>query len=858
MLAALVVVSGLLATDAHSTGHPTDPRTPVEALAGFAASLPTGTTITPAGTEVQGHLGLLPQEMAVSPSHRWLAISTSGNATKTVSFVDVAAGRVAQILDLNKPSFAGIAFKDEDTVYASGGTNNSLYVLKRGADGKFAVSGQPIPTGSFPALIAFEPAHRFLYAANDMSNNLTVVDTSSNQPVASVPTGDHPYGLATDGTHLYVSNWGGATVSEYQLAAGLPVPTGVAPNPAGYTDIRQFAPVPTTAGRVANVGAHPSALALDAAASRLYVADGNEDAVSVVDTKAMREIARVRVSPALKVATPRSSAPGALALDGAHHLFVANGGNNAIAVIDTRRAETRPGAAVLGYLPTGWYPSALRLLGDELYYANAKGDGPDSLSGGGTGVLFQGRGVPPDGTLWHFTASAMLSQIGHQTAAVIADNRWGRLPGNVTAAGTPLANIHHVVFVLRENKTFDEEFSDIPGANGQQCQTPGQTATWHPDRRVYTCPDRKPPLLTYGRQITPNNHALAQRYALLNDFDVDTETSIIGHQWATASQLSDFAQRTYGSTEGWTSQEPGFAPQNGAVDIATPGGGYLFTSIVRAGRSARVYSGGFDATPVSARPENIANIVRSDDMLVPIGVDSGLYPDTLRVQEFERDVTQNGLADFSYIWLPDDHTVGGLPGNLTPQSQVATNDLATGQLVDWLSHSAYWHDTVVLVDEDDPQSGQDHVSGYRSIFMVASPWAKRGYVTARRYDMSSLLRTIELILDVPAISQNDLTGFAMTDLFTGTPDMTPYTALMPEVPPTLNPPQGPWAQASRAINFTRVDPDGQDRIALNRMLAQMAVAGDHGLAMLPGHGSTPAEQWLALVQAGPSFRSLFP
>lgn len=835
------------------------PAGPAQAYASLAATLPSGSQITPLGTEVSGSLGLVPETIAVSPSGRWLATSDSGNDTKTVSFVDRTANRVVQVLNLQRPSFSGIAFKDDDTVYVSGGTYNAVYVLKRGADGKFAISGSPIPTGYFPAQLSFDPGRRFLYVANDMSNSLTVIDTGSGPgtPIASLPTGDHPFGVLLAGDRLYVSNWGGGTVSEYQVVNGLPVPTGAAPNPGGYTDLRSVAPLPASAGRVAQVGAHPTALAMDSAAHRLYVSNGNDDSVSIVDSTAMKEIARVLVAPVLATTTPKSSAPGALLLDGAGHLLVANGGNNALAVVDVKRAEIRPGNALLGYLPTGWYPSALALVADQLYYANAKGDGPDSTSGGGTGVLFQGRGVPPNGTLWHFTLATELKQLGGYTAAVSANNHWRTLPGNVSGAATALANLHHVVFVLRENKTYDEEFSDIPGGNGQQCQTAGQVATWHPASRTYSCPDGKPPLLVYGRQITPNSHALAQRWSLLDNFDVDAETSIIGHQAATASQLSDFAQRTYGNTEGWTSQEPGFAPQNGVFDIATPGGGYLFTDIVRAGRSARVYSGGYDATPVSARPDNVADIIRSDDLLVPLGVDSGLYPDTLRIQEFERDVSQNGLADFSYLWLPDDHTVGGLPGNLTPQSQVATNDLATGQLIDFLSHSSYWHDTAVFVEEDDPQSGQDHVSGYRSIFMVASPFAKRGYHNSARYDMSSLARTIELILDVPAISQTDLTANSMVDLFTSTPDPAPYTTLTPEVPPTLNPPQGPWAATSRSIDFTRVDPAGSDGAKLAAMLRQMAARGDGGLPMQPGHGGNAAEQWAALVAAGRDFRSLW-
>ncbi|HEX6547481.1 MAG TPA: bifunctional YncE family protein/alkaline phosphatase family protein, partial [Candidatus Dormibacteraeota bacterium] len=801
LLGLAAIAAGLFATDGGR-----GVARPDQAAAALAAGLPNGVTITPAGTEVdssQVHFGLLPQELALSPSGRWLATSEPGNDTKTVSLIDVAANRVVQNLDLKRPSFAGIVFKDDDTLFVSGGTYNGLYVLKRGASG-FAISDPPIPTGYFPAQLALDPSRKYLYVANDMSNNLTVIDADRRAVIGTEPAGDHPYGVLATADHLYVSNWGGATVNEYMVAGGGAV---VAPS-----------------GRTAKVGEHPSALALDAAAGRLYVADGNSDAVSVVDTGTMQEISRIRVAPVLgpKPTSPLSAAPGALVLSGSY-LFAADGGNNSLAVVDTRRVQ-RPDSALLGYIPAGWYPSALRVVGNRLYYANAKGNGPTASSAGGTGVLFQGRGTPPLGTVWSLPVSQAIAQIRGYSAAVAANNRWHTLPGTLSAAGTPLQHIKHVVYVLRENKTFDEEFSDIPGGNGQQCQTKGQTATWHPDTRTYTCPDGKPPLLVYGRQVTPNNHALAQKYALLNDFDVDVETSIIGHQWAHASQLSDFAQRTYGNTEGWTSQEPGFAPQNGVFDIAYPAGGYLFDAVMKSGHTARDYSGGFDAADVSARPSNLQKLVDNTDFLVPIGVDSGLYPDTLRVREFERDVAANGLADFSYIWLPDDHTVGGLPGNLTPQSQVATNDIATGQLVDFLSHRPEWKDTAVFVIEDDPQSGSDHVSGYRSIFMVASPWAKRGYVSGQHYDMSGLLRTMELVFDVPPMSENDLTIAPMTELFTETPDYSGFTWLTPEVPPTLNPPDGPFAAASRAMDFRRID----SAQGLDALLARMAL-GDHGV-----------------------------
>ena len=834
-----------------------------------ATPLPSGAVITPAGAEVNANgitnaFSLLPQSIAVSPDGHWLATSDSGNDKKGVTIVNAQTNTVFQHLDLNKPTFAGIAFADDDTVYLSAGTDNGVWKLTRpDPTAQFSLaSSAPIPTGYYPAGLGFvsteSPPHT-LYVVNEMSNNLTVMDTSGQAPPLNVPTGDHPYGVAFAPGHAYVSNWGGGTVTEYDANG---VPTGLSPNPGGYTDYTTIAPLPTAVGRVAQVGRHPSAMFSDPATHRLYVTDGNDDAVSVVDTTTMTETARISVAPPLRKGTPAplSSSPGALALYG-RYLFVALGGDNAIAVVDVDAKNPRK--ALLGFIPTGWYPSALQIQNGVLYYANAKGDGPSSSSAGGTGVLFEGRGVPPNGSLWYLPVTQALSNLGGYTYEVYQDNDWTSLPGAVTAQGTPLTHIKHVVYILRENKTYDEEFSDLAGGNGQPCQTSGATATYNASAESYTCSDGKPAVLTYGNEITPNNHYLARHYALLDNFDVDVETSIIGHQYANASQLSDFAQRTYGSTEGWTSQEPGFAPQNGALDIAYPGDGYIFGAVAATGHSVRAYSGGFDAVDVSARPTNLEQVLEDTDLLVPLGVDSGLYPDTLRAQEFERDVSTRGLADFSFIWLSDDHTTGGLPGNLNPQSQVATNDIATGQVVDYLSHSQYWKDTAVFVIEDDPQSGSDHVSGYRSIFMLASPWAKRGYHSSQHYDMSSMLRTMELIFGTPPLSQTDLAVKPMTDLFTDTPDFSPYCPgqpatqncwLTPQVPPTLNPPQGPWATASARFDFTRVDPLGFG--AFMRWMEQ--TAGNYGwLRVNPIYGTSVDQQWEAVLRAGVNYARLF-
>lgn len=825
-----------------------------------ATELPSGATITPAGAEIQPSasgdgFGLLPQTISVSPDGAWMATSDSGNNTKSVTIIDIAKHQVFQHLDLDRPTFAGIDFQDDDTLYVSAGTDSGVWKLTRpDSASKFALASPlPTPTGYFPAQLAFAPTENprhTLFVVNDMSNNLTLFDTTGGAPPLTVPTGDHPYGIAFAPGHAYVSNLGNGTVTEYDAKGA---PAGLSPNPAGYTDYTTIAPLPTAIGRVAQVGRHPTAMFSDPATHRLYVADGNDDAVSVVDTATMTEVERISVAPPLQkgIQAPLSSAPGGLALYG-RYLFVALGGDNAIAVVDVNAKS--PSKALLGFIPTGWYPSAVQIQNGVLYYANAKGDGPNAGSAGGSGFLFQGRGTPPRGSMWYLPVSQALSNLGGYTYEVYQDNNWTALPGAVTAKGTPLTHIKHVVYVLRENKTYDEEFSDIAGANGQPCQTAGATASYNPSSESYTCSDGKPAVLTYGKEITPNNHALAQRYALLDNFHVDVETSIIGHQYANASQLSDFAQRTYGSTEQWSKQEPGFFPNNGTFDVAYPGDGYIFGAVAATGHSVRAYSGGYDAVDVSARPTNLEQILEDTDLLVPIGLDSGLYPDTLRVQEFERDVATRGLADFSFLWLADDHTVGGLPGNLNPQSQVATNDIATGQLVDYLSHSPYWKDTAVFVIEDDPQSGSDHVSGYRSIFMLASPWAKRSYHSSQHYDMSSMLRTMELIFGTPPLSQTDLAVDPMTDLFTDTPDFSGYSALTPQVPPTLNPPQGPWATATRQFDFTKVDPLGFG--AFMRRMEQ--TAGNYGwLRMSPVYGTTSEQQWEAVIRAGTDYARLF-
>ncbi|MGH2727515.1 MAG: hypothetical protein ACRDKS_11150, partial [Actinomycetota bacterium] len=385
--------------------------------------------------------------------------------------------------------------------------------------------------------------------------------------------------------------------------------------------------------------------------------------------------------------------------------------------------------------------------------------------------------------------------------------------------GHGINNVKKVIYVVRENKTFDQEFGDIAAANA------------------------RPDLVRYGREITPNSHAMAETWALLDNFYVNTETSIIGHQYSNAGQLSDYTQRTFGNTLLWTGSSDGRIPDEGFAEVSFPNSGYLIDNVLRHGKTARTY--GLEGGRVSVGKEAVSKDVNNIDLAFPPGFDNGSYPDTLRVREFLNDVKIRGLSDFTYIWLPADHTSAGIPGYYGPNEMVASNDVATGMVLDWLSHSKYWHEAAMFVVEDDPESGKDHVSPYRSIFMGASPWLKRGYHSSEHFTVPGLLRTMEIALGLPAMSQNEHSAEPMLDLFTTAPDLTPYEVKTADVPPAFNPPLGAYAERSLKLNLAVVD---QDEAEIAELLEDMLV--NDPVETIPiddRFGKTAAEKWRTVM-----------
>ena len=586
------------------------------------------------------------------------------------------------------------------------------------------------------------------------------------------------------------------------------------------------------------VGLHPTALTFDKASTRLYVANSNEDTVSVIDLTATHkfapEIARIPVRPGKGL--PFGSMPNGLALstDGST-LYVANGGNNAIAVVhlDDLHADPSPSIAattvataiataaptqapaatlsatgpnaagkstVVGFIPTEWYPVGVVLSpdGKQLYVANNKGEGSLNVAAG-----FDAKSV--------FNLTGSVSLIGVPTAAQLTDyttqvdansgyttsvaSAIQKPRANATAATRPGADRRAVGVQARhlhhQGKPHLRSGVRRHGQGQQQCQ-----------------------LAQFPRSVSPNHHALADRFGLLDNYYASAVNSADGHQWTDEAIANVFAERVYGNYPN-NSAFNTTAYGNDSLDLAPDS---LWTNAVRHGVSLRNYGEGATDKLVMVNQKQSDGTYKPVDSInwkdiytnwknkgdqftfnnialppVLLKTEDQAYPgfntlitDQVRADEWQREfsgyVKDNNLPQFQVLWLPTDHTSGVRTGVPTPGAQVADNDLALGRIIDTLSHSPYWKDTVVFVTEDDAQNGTDHVDGHRTVGLVISAYNKTGQVNSTLYNQTSMVRTMEQIMGLPPMNQFDLTATPMSDVFSATPDLTPYTTLPNQVP----------------------------------------------------------------------------
>ncbi|WP_414663351.1 bifunctional YncE family protein/alkaline phosphatase family protein [Horticoccus sp. 23ND18S-11] len=759
-----------------------------------------------------------------------LPIATAGTRRATVRSDDPEIN--ASVAFNGKPGIQGLVVDASGRPYLTAATTGEVRLLtvEQGAIRTVAGKLGAQVTGTIALAARKNAAGQRLAVIPIIAKNVAaVIDVETGRLLASVPTGIAPVGAAinADGTIAYVSNWAGRVAEAGDRTA----PTGLAKGADQVViDERGIASTGTltkidlrTLRAVATLRTelHPTALAWDEPRHRLYVANGNSDSVSVVDTRTDTVQPAFALRPFSEV-TP-GVAPTALAVsaDGST-LYVACGGINAVAVLDAARGTMK------GLIPTAWYPNGLALSADGTHLAVSTllGIGSGSKEGKEKRFVHAYRGsisvvpVPDAAQLASYTTA--VAENNHMpirgAAAAASAIRTARPAATAipVRAGEP-SLIEHVVYVVKENRTYDQVFGDMKKGNGD------------------------PSLVMFGSKVTPNQHRLADRYVLLDNFYASGGNSGDGHQWITQSNETDYAM-----WPGWAGRS---YPFDGTDPVAYASGGFMWDYALRAKKTVQVF--GEFAPRVSrqpgepTRPELLAQwrAGRTFDTLwqtrSPIPPLDGVLarnfpgystqiPDVVRARIFAGEVKKweaaGRMPNLVFLQLPSDHTNGTSPGSHTPSAMVADNDLALGQVVEALSHSSFWKKMAIFVVEDDAQNGVDHVDGHRTVALAISPYARRNYVDSTFYANPSMAKTIQLILGLPTMSLFDLIANDMRASFQDQPDFTPYVAVEPaQSLDELNPPakalRGEARKAAEESLTMRFDvPDAAPTERLNRIV----------------------------------------
>ena len=756
---------------------------------------PGGWMLTPVGRQVR--LGDRPLSIAMSPDDNTLLVGNDGQSTQSLMVIDRASGTVTQTIAYPPPEalFIGLTYSpDGKKVYAAAGGNNKIRVYA--VDGQHLVEGDAIvlPTerdgkklNLYPAGLDISADGNTLFVANNLDDSLTVLDLPKSSIKATVPVGHNPYAvrLSFDGNSVYVSNWGEQSVSVVDI------PT---------SKVRE-----TVA-----VGAHPSALALSAMRHELYVANTDSDSISVIDTTETRVARTISLAPYADA--QQGSSPNALAVHG-NTLYVANAGNNDVAVIQLDATDQ-----VRGLIPTAWYPTALAVSasGNQLYVVNAKGLGAGPNSENGPNPY--DRGFTPANQYVGSMAVGSLSIIDvpnqaaldTYTQQVVSNNGFdeGAQVGNPSAVaqviprrpGDP-SHIKHVIYVIRENRTFDQVLGSLGKGNGD------------------------PSLNLFDDDSAPNARELARRFVTLDNFYADAEVSADGWNWSTAAEANTYVQKNWPANYSPRNRPYEFEGGNLATAPGkSPEKSYLWDWMDSASISYRNYGFWVFGGKVASTAPNLGQFTDLNYPAYDLTV-----TDQTRIEEWLGEFRQyeaNGnLPTVEMVRLPSDHTAGTKPGAPTPRAYVADNDLALGRLVDAVSHSTFWPETAIFVVEDDAQNGPDHVDAHRTVALVISPYTQTGGLDSTLYSTSSMLRTIELIIGLPPMSQFDAAATPMLSSFTDSPRLQPFTAMVPSQPlDELNTAASPMAAESQAMDFSAED--RAPEVALNRAIWQSVRGAD--------------------------------
>jgi YVTN family beta-propeller protein len=826
---------------------------------------PVNQVLTPYGIQVELR-GMRPQVLALSPNGQLLA--TSGKTSEIV-IVDPATGLIRQHVPLpsdtvNEPqpevvspnilhpdkkgqvSFTGLVFSPDGSRLFLANVNGSVkvFTVARHGDvtGTFSIplphAHAPRRTNEIPAGLALSRDGRRLYVALNLSNRLGEFDASNGTLLRLYDVGVAPYDVALVGSKAYVSNWGGRRPQAGDITGPAGRGTTVKVDSVRYiANEGSVTVIDLRAGKVLGeiiTGLHACALALHPGRRYLVCANAASDNLSVIDlrTDKVIETIWVKQSPADLF----GASPNALAFDGrGQRLYVANGTQNAVAVVDFKPGRSK----LIGLVPVGWFPGAIAYdqRKEKLYVANIKGLASSKKLDGESGQMgfnsLQHHGslsllpVPKNGELARLSEIVWRNFRREQMALANLAPRPSQPPRPVPERIGEPSVFKHVVYVIKENRTYDQVLGDDPRGNGDSS------------------------LCTFGERITPNQHKLVREFALLDNTYCAGILSADGHQWSTTAFGTDYLEKSFAS---WPRSYPDGMGKDENDALAYAPSGFIWDNALAHGKTLRNY-GEFAAPAVkwrdskkkgapdflacyrtwkgqsnevifasypmveSIRPYQPTNYV-GWEMVVP-----DQYRADLVIRELREAEAGGEFPNLVIICLPNDHTSGTAKGSPTPASCAADNDLAFGRIVEAISHSRFWKETVIFAIEDDPQAGWDHVSGYRTTAYCVSPYTRRGAVVTTQYNTTSLLRTIEQILGLPPMNQFDATATPMSACFADTPDFTPFTAVPSNVPlDEMNPEPKKVsdrllrrnAYVSGRLNFRKPDACPED--VLNRIL----------------------------------------
>lgn len=815
--------------------------------------LSTNQIIRPAGTQVE--FRGRPAAMAISPDGKTAAYLNG--YYKSIVLLDVENNTIKQEFDEagSSASHTGIAYSHDGKQLFASQANGRLLIADVNIDGSISLDetvSLPVTSGNpYPAGLAQSEDGRNIYVALSRNNTLGVFDLAGRSLSKEIPVGNDPFGVVVKGNIAYVTNRGGRPVEEGDFtnnSSGTEIVAdktigSAATGTVSVVDLKQGIEIATI-----KVELHPTAMLLKD--HYLFVTNTNSDSISVIDTNTNRVIKSIAVEPFS--GAPFGSSPNGLAMMQGNRLVVSLGRNNALAVYRIGKKLTHA-VEYQGLIPTAWYPAAVIAddKNERLIVSNAKGIGsfgPERSIGPDPATNKTGHWVhsymgstslidyPRKGELRAYTEQVLKNNNWTELAREYEEDRKARHERYKHVKPVPIPEhtgepsvFKHVFYIIKENRTYDQILGDVARANGD------------------------PNMLQFGEEVTPNLHALAEQFVTFDNLYDAGSLSADGHQWNVQAFVVDYLEKAFG---GFTRSYP----YKGGDAMAYPKSGFIWENALRNDKSVRVYGeyvvnintieGTFgqwqdfykDSKILAGELEGELHakleMVPDVPSLKPIvNKDYPSYsmniPDQYRVEvflkEFKQYVENKNLPNLVIMHLPTDHTSGTRANYPTPRAMVADNDLAVGRVIDAISHSPYWKDSVVFVIEDDAQNGIDHVDGHRTIGFVASPYTRRNIVDSRYYTQIDFVRTMEQILGLPPMNQMDMAvpPDSMKHVFTRKPDFTAFNVVPNRIAlDEMNPGsvallkmkkiQQAWAKASNELDLS--GPDLADSELLNRAI----------------------------------------